>query len=184
MCNTSTPLDVVHSRFTNTNGGLTGYAVQNLGNTAASFSGMLFYDQNGALGQFQGFNNMTHEYRINNIARVSPAGAFNGSINFMLGGASKFIVASNGNIGIGTAGPASKLEVLDSSNTGLRVQTDTAGGTVASFGGLGQFQVDGPGNPAGRFVVKESGRIGIGMPCHRSRFPAACCRSIEYRLAC
>ena len=52
---------------------LTGLAVQNLGNTATSYSGMLFYDQNGALGQFQGFNNVTHEYRINNIAR-EPAG--------------------------------------------------------------------------------------------------------------
>ena len=73
--------------------------------------GMLFYDQNGALGQFQGFNNVTHEYRINNIARVSPGGAFNGSINFMLGGASKFIVAGNGNIGIGTTTPSALLEV-------------------------------------------------------------------------
>ena len=58
---------------------LTGLAVQNLGNTATSYSGMLFYDQNGALGQFQGFNNVTHEYRINNIAS-SPR-----SINFMTG---------------------------------------------------------------------------------------------------
>ena len=49
-----------------------GLAVQNLGNTATSYSGMLFYDQIGALGQFQGFNNVTHEYRINNIA-VGPA---------------------------------------------------------------------------------------------------------------
>lgn len=35
---------------------------------------MLFYDQNGQLGQFQGFNNVSHEYRINNIA-------WSGSIN-------------------------------------------------------------------------------------------------------
>ena len=46
----------------------TGLAVQNLGGTAHAYSGMLFYDQTGALGQFQGFNNGTHEYRINNIA--------------------------------------------------------------------------------------------------------------------
>ena len=51
---------------------------------------MLFYDHTDALTQFQGFNNVTHEYRINNIARVSPGGAFNGSINFMIGGVSKF----------------------------------------------------------------------------------------------
>ena len=38
-------------------GQITGLAVQNLGNTSTSYSGMLFYDQFGALGQFQGFNN-------------------------------------------------------------------------------------------------------------------------------
>jgi hypothetical protein len=56
------------------------------------------------LGQFQGFNNTTHEYRINNIA----AG---GSINFMLGGTSRFLVTSFGNIGIGTTSPSAILDV-------------------------------------------------------------------------
>ena len=69
-----------------------------------AYSGMLFYDHNGALGQFQGFNNSTHEYRINNIARVSPGGAFNGSINFMIGGTSRFFVDTSG-VGIGTTAP-------------------------------------------------------------------------------
>jgi hypothetical protein len=102
---TTAPLDSVHVRFTNTFGGATGLAVQNLGNTATSYSGMLFYDQNGALGQFQGFNNITHEYRINNIAS-------GGSINFMLGSSSKFLVAPSGNIGIGVApGATEKLRV-------------------------------------------------------------------------
>jgi Chaperone of endosialidase len=154
---TTTPLDLLHLRFSNTNGGLTGYAVQNLGSTSASYSGMLFYDQNGALGQFQGFNNATHEYRVNNIAS-------GGSINFMLGGASKFIVASNGKVGIGTTTPFSQLEVVDPSNTGLRVQTNTAGGAVGWFGGLGEFRIDAPNVASGRFVVKEDGRVGIGMP--------------------
>jgi hypothetical protein len=103
--NTTSPLDAMHVRFTNTGGNMTGLAVQNLGNTASSYSGMLFYDQNGALGQFQGFNNSTHEYRINNIA---PSG----SINFMLGSSSKFNVASNGFIGIGTTTPAVALDVV------------------------------------------------------------------------
>jgi hypothetical protein len=102
--NTTAPLDVMHLRFTNTAGGLTGLAVQNLGSTNTSYSGMLFFDQNGALGQFQGFSNGTHEYRINNIAS-------GGSINFMLGGISKFLVAPNGNIGIGTTSPSALLEV-------------------------------------------------------------------------
>ena len=84
---TTTPFDRLHVRFTNTTGAFTGLAVQNMGNTATSYSGMLFYDQNGALGQFQGFNNVTHEYRINNIAA-------NGSINFMLGGASRLLIGA------------------------------------------------------------------------------------------
>ena len=109
--NTTAPGDALHVRFTNTNGGMTGYAVQNLGASATSYSGMLFYDQNGALGQFQGFNNSTHEYRINNIARVTPGGAFNGSINFMTGSTSRFFVGSTGSIGIGTATPFGAFEV-------------------------------------------------------------------------
>jgi len=89
--NTTTPLDFLHSQFTNPFGTQTGIAVQNLGSTANSYSGMLFYDQNGVLGQFQGFNNSTHEYRINNIAS-------GGSINFMLGSASRFLVRTDGDI--------------------------------------------------------------------------------------
>ena len=108
---TTTPFDQMHLRFANTNGAFTGLAVQNLSNTATSYSGMLFYDQNNALGQFQGFNNVTHEYRINNIARVSPGGAFDGSINFMTGSTSRFFVRSNGNIGIGTTTPSALLEI-------------------------------------------------------------------------
>ena len=91
--NTTTPLDIVHARFTNTFGTLTGIAVQNLGNTPTSYSGMLFYDHLGNLGQFQGFNNITKEYRINNIAA-------NGSINFMLNGASRFLVRPDGDVDI------------------------------------------------------------------------------------
>jgi trimeric autotransporter adhesin len=105
---TSNPLDSLHVSFTNNNGQVTGYAVQNLG---TGYSGMLFYDQNGALGQFQGFNNVTHEYRINNIAS-------NASINFMTGSTSRFTVAPNGNIGIGTTSPAAPVEVSNALSGG------------------------------------------------------------------
>ena len=88
---TTTPFDSLHVRFLNTNGAFTGYAVQNLGATATSYSGMLFYDQFGALGQFQGFNNVTHEYRINNIAS-------GGSINFLTGSVSRFKVRADGDV--------------------------------------------------------------------------------------
>ena len=134
--NTTAPLDILHTQFTNTNGQLTGFAVQNLVSTAASYSGMLFYDQAGALGQFQGFNNATHEYRINNIAS-------NGSINFMIGSSSKFYVANSGNIGLGTTTPAQKLSVagiVESTTGGFKfpdatMQT-TAGGAYTAGAGL------------------------------------------------
>ena len=93
--NTTTPQDVIHSRFTNSDGMLTGLAVQNLGSGASSYSGMLFYDQNGALGQFQGFNNSTHEYRVNNVAS-------SGSISFMLAGTPYLKVDSSNKVLIGT----------------------------------------------------------------------------------
>lgn len=103
---TTTPLDAMHVRISNTSGSTTGLAVQNLGNTATSYSGMLFYDHAGILRQFQGYNNGTGEYRINNI---SPSG----SINFLLSGTSRFAVANNGSVGIGTATPTrAKLEVV------------------------------------------------------------------------
>lgn len=66
------------------------------------------------------------------------------------------------NVGIGTTAPTFKLQVVDPSNTGLRVQTNTVGGTVASFGGVGAFQVDASGSAGGRFIILENGTTGIG----------------------
>jgi hypothetical protein len=45
----------------------------------------------------------------------------------------------------------------------LRVENSALGGTVASFGSNGEFQVDSIINgAAGRLVIKENGRVGIG----------------------
>jgi hypothetical protein len=55
-----------------------------------------------------------------------------------------------------------KVHVLTDSNLGLRVQTVVPGGTVASFGEYGDFQVDAPGVPGGRLTMKENGRLGVG----------------------
>jgi endosialidase-like protein len=141
---TTTPFDIFHVRYTNTGGNLTGFAVQNMGNTATSYSGMLFYDQNNQLGQFQGFNNSTHEYRINNIARVTPGGAFNGSINFMIGSTSRFFVGSNGNIGIGTASPTANLEVSNA----LFAGANPASITMATYSSA----------PGGSFITGRKAR--------------------------
>ena len=118
--NTTTPLDVFHSRFTNTTGTQTGIAVQNLSGGASAYSGMLFYDHTGALRQFQGYNNGTGEYRINNISPTA-------SINFLTGGTSRlFVEGSTGNVGIGQTTPGYKLDVLHGGSTGIRVQSSSS----------------------------------------------------------
>ncbi|MBP7777434.1 MAG: tail fiber domain-containing protein [Acidobacteria bacterium] len=128
----TTPLDFLHSRFTDASGTLTGIAVQNMSNSASAYSGMLFYDETGALGQFQGFNNATHEYRIHNIA----TGA---TINFMLRGWSQFFVKQaadqiNPMIGLGTTLPTDTLHVATGfvrSRQGIRM---VSGGDAWSSG--------------------------------------------------
>ena len=70
---TTTPFDRLHVRYNNNTGDFTGLAVQNMNGGALAYSGMLFYDHTNALTQFQGYNNVTHEYRINNIARDTAA---------------------------------------------------------------------------------------------------------------
>ena len=95
---------------------LTGYAVQNLGNTATSYSGMLFYDQNGALGQFQGFNNVTHEYRINNIAQKRRSSR---RLHQLHDRQHLAFFVSPVNVGIGTTAPVTTAN-LDVSKRQLR----------------------------------------------------------------
>ena len=144
--NTATPFDALHVRFNSPSGAFTGYAVQNTGLSPTAYSGMLFYDQAGALAQFQGFNNSTHEYRINNIARASPGGAFNGSINFMIGSSPKLVVATNGNVGIGTAAPAQKLHVAgDVAVDGAIISGSGTGGSLSAgqVNAVSQFNIDG-----------------------------------------
>jgi hypothetical protein len=94
-------------------------------------------------------------------------------------GANAFVTASNSlvlgsiiglngataspNVGIGISAPQFKLHVIDQSNAGLRVQTDRTGGTVASFGGFGQFRIDAVGVVGGRLTITESGEVGLGV---------------------
>ena len=106
---TTTPLDFLHVRFSDAAGGITGFAVQNTSSSANAYSGMLFYDHTGALGQFQGFNNTTKQYRINNIAS-------GGTINFMLASTSRLFIGAAG-LGLGTTSPGSPLHVTGAIRT-------------------------------------------------------------------
>jgi hypothetical protein len=124
---TSNPFDKFHVQFTNTAGSLTGYAVRNLGSTATSYSGMLFYDHTGTLRQFQGYSNGTGEYRINNI---SPSG----SINFLVGSDSKFKVATSGDIGLGsgTLTPSQRISNYGNAQDDVTFRSHRHGGTIAA----------------------------------------------------
>lgn len=68
-------------------------------------------------------------------------------------------------VGIGITAPTYKLHV-GSINKGLRVEGPPAGTlnpVAVSLGGYGDFGIDAPGVPEGRFVVKDtSGFVGIG----------------------
>jgi Chaperone of endosialidase len=148
---TTSPLDIVHARFTDTTGGLTGIAVQNLGSTATSYSGMLFYDHTGALGQFQGFNNSTKEYRINNVA----AG---GTINFMLGGTSQFRVNSSGTVDVnGTTTITSAGDVRLNGGDFKPLGTGSNGVRWVDAGGLIQAHIHRFGAVDNRLYVTNAG---------------------------
>ena len=124
----SLPADYLHVKFNDPFGAFTGLAVQNSSNSANAASGMLFYDHNGVLSQFQGFNNTNHAYLINNIAR-NGASQFDGSYSFLIGSTPRLYIGSAGNVGIGTASPSpsSNLDVSNavcgSGTTNINVTT-------------------------------------------------------------
>jgi hypothetical protein len=184
--NTGAPQDFMTVRFNDSSGAFTGYGVQNMNSGATAYSGNLFYDHTGALRLFQGYNNSTGEYRINNIAAVP-------SINFMTASTSRFFVSTAGNIGINTTAPTQKLHVngnillpntLGSAGAGnLFVGGDTTAGDT----GMRMFYIDSslqgafidakviPGSNAGllfrvdstsggteRMRITHTGNVGIG----------------------
>lgn len=113
---------------------------------------------------------LTNDPRMSN-ARPPMAGSTSYIQNSLTQqAASNFNISDNGLIGgrlnIGTlfsdGYSGFKLRVEDPNSAGLRVGTSTPGGTVASFGPYGNFEIDKPGFAGGRFSVKEDGRVGIG----------------------
>jgi hypothetical protein len=145
--NTPLPADYLHVRFNDPFGAFTGLAVQNLANSANAASGMLFYDHNGALGQFQGFNNSSHAYVINNIATNPISGLPDGSINFLVGSVNRLRVNSDGRIGLGANG------TISATNAGSRGQA--AGWVPPGSSGNGVFIEggNGPGDEGGGFYA-------------------------------
>lgn len=73
------------------------------------------------------------------------------------------ILQSNGNVGIGNTSPSYAFHM--GYGKGLRVEGGTTTADTAnyfSFGGNGTFGIDAYGVPNGRFVVRNSGNVGIG----------------------
>lgn len=135
---------------------------------AGTNAGPITGTENSVFG-FNAGSNLT--YGASNTLIGHDADVTNGGVSFSTAIGYGAVVSQNrsvsigetiAKVGVGASAPQHKLEVLDLSNTGLRVQTNLPGGTVASFGGYGDFRVDAPGVVAGRFVVKENGSVGIG----------------------
>ena len=154
----------------NTSGGNNEFIGFQAGNGNTSGGGNAFFGQaagaNNATGTRNtmignqadvGANNLNNATAIGSQALVSQNNSLVlGAINGVNG------ATADTNIGIGTTSPTFKLHVIDPSNTGLRVVTNATGGTVASFGGNGDFQIDAPGTAGGRLIVKQAGNVGIG----------------------
>ena len=95
------------------------------------------------------------------VAQDRFVGGFDTSkIGFYNGGAWQLSVLNNGNIGIGNPNPAYPLHLAV--GKALRIEGGTGSAPYFSFGGNGDFSIDAPGVPSGRFVVRNAGNVGIG----------------------
>ncbi len=151
------------------------------GNSFTGFEAGLFNTTGGNNSFFGRFAGATNATGANNtmIGSDADVGAGNLSNATAIGAgaivslSNSMVLGNNVNVGIGTSFPTYKLEIIDPSNRGLRVQTDTAGGTVASFGGNGAFQIDAPGVTGGRMAVAENGNVGIGTSAPNAKLQIA-----------
>jgi hypothetical protein len=153
----------------NTTGQLNTFIGGSAGENNVSGGNNTFIGGNAGENNTLGFNNTVVGYQadfsVNNLTNATAIGyrAFVSQSNsLVLGSISGVNNGSDTKVGIGTTAPVFKLQVIDSSNTGLRVQTNATGGTVASFGGNGRFEIDSSGFSGGRFKVEEDGTVTIG----------------------
>jgi len=149
------------------------------GNTAAGYLAGFTADRslitgfnNTAIGTNTAFGtgNLWNATAIGAQAEVdTPNALVLGSINGVNGATFDTLV------GIGITNPSYKLHV-GLINFSLRVEGPPQGGptaVLASFGGFGDFGIDAPGVVQGRFVVKDSGLVGIGTATPSQRFTIA-----------
>jgi len=88
--------------------------------------------------------------------------ALNSDVLIGRSGREMIVKGETGNVGIGTTNPQfGKLQVGGGATTALRLDANS-GVAAMSIGGTGELLVDAPGVTGGRFVVKDSGSVGIG----------------------
>jgi hypothetical protein len=119
---------------------------------------------NGNLNTVVGFFADVSSADLSNASAIGAEASVTQSNSIVLGSINGVNNATaDTSVAIGTTAPLFRLHVIDTSNAGLRVQTNTAGGTVASFGGNGAFQVDSPGSAGGRLQITENADTNIGF---------------------
>jgi hypothetical protein len=158
------------SGFSNNSGGANSFFGASSGQNNTSGGNNAFFGDSSGLSNITGSGNTVlgvgANVTLNNLTNATAIGfrAAVGQSNSLILGSINGINNSlvDTNVGIGTITPTFKLQVVDSSNKGLRVQTNVLGGTVASFGTSGAFQVDAPGTAGGRLNILENGNVGLG----------------------
>ncbi len=139
----------------------------------------LYFNQSGsmntAIGYYAGpnqtFTNLTNTTAVGAYAAVTASnslvlGSINGTNN----------ATADTNVGIALTAPTARLHIGNSNTTGLRVEGPLNAGTgtmAGSFGGRGDFDIDAFGVVGGRFIVKESGNVGIGTSTPDARLSVA-----------
>ncbi len=148
--------------FANTFGSQNAFFGMNAGNFNTEGSSNSYFGFEAGALNLSGSNNTAIGYGASvgesDLSNATALGAL-----ATVSQSNSLVLGNNAKVGIGTGAPAFKLHVLDTSNTGLRVETGLAGGTVASFGGIGSFSVDAPFIPGGRLSIKENGNVGVGI---------------------
>jgi hypothetical protein len=117
-------------------------------------TGLLVYQSDGIVGLY--YNAGTPA--VPNWVLAGP-GQGAGAGQWTVSGSNLYYTA--GKIAVGTT-PSGYGITLSDPNNGLRVATANTGGSLASFGGVGVFDVDAPFIPGGRLRLTESGMLGIG----------------------
>jgi hypothetical protein len=77
----------------------------------------------------------------------------------------------DGNVGIGNPSPAYPLHLAV--GKALRIEGGTGSAPYFSFGGNGDFSIDAPEVPGGRFIVQNAGNVGIGTATPAAKLEVA-----------